>query len=134
MNIEYKKTKLFDASDLVDLFTSVGWVQESAKYPTRLESAICNSSAVFSAWDGNKLVGLLSAIDDTMHAYGIYLLVNPAYQDKGIGKKLFLMFEERYKGYKKEFKTESAQKYYEQFGYKVDSVGMVKNDLPKYDI
>ena len=44
------------------------------------------------------------------------------------------MFEQRYEGYKKEFKTESARKYYEQFGYKVDSAGMVKNDLQKYDI
>lgn len=46
---KYKKTKLFDANDLVDLFTSVGWVEKSAKYPTRLESIICSSSAVFSA-------------------------------------------------------------------------------------
>ncbi|MEE1255991.1 MAG: GNAT family N-acetyltransferase [Lachnospiraceae bacterium] len=134
MGIEYKKTKIFKSEELVKLFTSVGWVEESAKYPNRLGNAMCNSSAVFSAWDNDKLVGLLSAIDDTMHAYGIYLLVDPAYQDQGIGKELFLMFEERYEGYKKEFKTVKTQKYYEQFGYVVDSVGMVKNDLPGYDI
>lgn len=134
MNIEYKNTKMFEPEELVELFTSVGWVEESAKYPNRLENAMYNSSAVFSAWDEDRLVGLLSALDDTMHAYGIYLLVNPEYQNKKIGENLFRMFDEHYAGYKKEFKTVKTQKYYEKFGYKVDSVGMVKNDLPNYDI
>ena len=58
---------------MVKLFTSVGWVEESAKYPNRLENAIYHSSTVFSAWNRDRLVGLLSALDDTMHAYGIYL-------------------------------------------------------------
>lgn len=133
MDIEYRKTKIFKTDDLTDLFTSVGWIEESAKYPNRLENAIYNSSTVFSAWDGDKLVGLLSALDDTMHAYGIYLLVAPIYQNRGIGKTLFLMFDEHYTDYKKEFKTEKMQKYYEQFGYKVDAVGMVKNELSDYD-
>lgn len=134
MAIKYRKTKILKAEDLTNLFNSVGWIEESARYPNRLENAIYNSSTVFSAWDGNKLVGLLSALDDTMHAYGIYLLVDPIYQNLGIGKMLFLMFDEHYSDYKKEFKTEKMQKYYERFGYKVDSVGMVKNDLPDYDI
>lgn len=134
MNIEYKRTKVFKAEDLVKLFTSVGWIEESAKYPNRLENAIYHSSAVFSAWDGDRLVGLLSALDDTMHAYVIYLLVAPTYQNQGIGKSLFHMFDEHYAEYKKEFKTVKTQTYYEQFGYKTDSVGMVKNDLPNYDI
>lgn len=134
MNITYKKTKIFKPEDLVELFTSVGWVEESARYPHRLENAMYHSSAVFSAWDGDRLVGLLSAIDDTMHAYGIYLLVQPEYQGMKIGMKLFKMFDEHYEGYKKEFKTVKTQKYYEKFGYEVDSIGMVKNDLPNYDI
>ena len=125
---------MFKAEDLVKLFTSEGWVEESAKYPNRLENAIYHSSAVFSAWDGDSLVGLLSALDDTMHTYRIYLLVNPDYQSKGIGETLLRMFDEHYADYKKEFKTVKTQKYYEQFGYTTDSVGMVKNDLPEHDI
>ena len=127
--ISYKEIKEFSIEDLVSLFTSVGWVEESAKYPERLQSAIRNSDAVFSAWEDNKLIGLLSAIDDTMHAYGIYLLINPEYQSQGVGRKLFEMFDTHYKGYKKEFKTVKTQEYYKRFGYEVDSVGMVKNEL-----
>ena len=134
MNIEYKTIKWFNKKELVELFTSVGWVEESAKYPHRLEMAMRCSNAVFSAWDGDKLVGLLSAIDDSMHAYVTYLLVEPAYQKQGIGTFLLKMYEERYRGYKKELKTEESEEYYKRFNYKIDSTGMVKNDLPDRDM
>ena len=38
------------------------------------------SSTVFSAWDGDRLVGLVRVIDDTeMVAYMHYVLVDPEY-------------------------------------------------------
>lgn len=134
MILHYSKTRLIDSEELVELFTSVGWIEESAKYPHRLENAIYYSSTVFSAWAEDKLVGLLSAIDDSMHVYITYFLVNPEYQNKEIGKTLLQMFDECYANYKKELKTVKTQDYYKKFGYEVDSVGMVKNDLPDYDI
>lgn len=47
--ITYKTTNLFSTPDLVSLFTSVGWVNESAEYPNRLENAMYHSDIVFSA-------------------------------------------------------------------------------------
>lgn len=91
--ITYKTTNLFSTPDLVSLFTSVGWVSETAAYPYRLERAMYYSDKVFSAWDGDKLVGLLSTISDTMHVYITYLLVDPSYQNRKIGTKLLNMFE-----------------------------------------
>lgn len=99
--ITYKTTNLFSTPDLVSLFTSVGWVNESAEYPNRLENAMYHSDIVFSAWDGDKLVGLLSTISDTMHVYITYLLVDPSYQNRKIGTKLLNMFEKHYVNYKK---------------------------------
>ena len=59
-----------------------------------------NSSSVFTAWDGNKLVGLINALDDgVMTAYVHYLLIMPEYQHIGIGKKLIDMISENYKSY-----------------------------------
>lgn len=46
--------------------------------------------------DGDKLVGLLSTISDTMHVYITYLLVDPSYQNRKIGTKLLNMFEKHY--------------------------------------
>jgi ribosomal protein S18 acetylase RimI-like enzyme len=96
--IVYKDTKDFKAEDLADLFLSVGW--SSGHYPEKLAEAMKNSGAVFSAWDGGKLVGLAQALDDgVMTAYSHWILVNPEYQGKGIGKELVSMLKEKYKDY-----------------------------------
>ena len=67
------------AEDLLVFFDSVGWL--SAKYSQRLVNALAGSSTVFSAWDGDRLVGLANALDDgKLTAYIHYLLVDPEYQ------------------------------------------------------
>lgn len=85
--ITYKETKVFTQEELKDLFLSVNW--ESGKYPDRLVKAMQNSTQVISAWDGDKLIGLVRALDDgTTVAFLHYLLVNPAYQGQHIGDEL----------------------------------------------
>ena len=72
----------------------------SGKYPKRLSKAINNSDSVFSAWDGEKLVGLINVLDDgELTAYIHYLLVDPKYQGKEIGTKLLSIVKEKYKSY-----------------------------------
>ncbi len=98
MNITYKNTKDFTAQELKDLFLSVEW--SSAHYPERLVIAMNNAGAVFSAWDNQKLIGLISTMDDgSMNAYVHYLLVRPEYHAKGIGKQLVEMVTNHYKEY-----------------------------------
>lgn len=98
MNILYKTTKDFTEAQLEDLFLSVEW--SSGKYPEKLVIAMKNYGTVFSAWDGEKLVGLISSMDDgIMTAYTHYLLVNPAYQGKKIGRELVRLTKEYYKDY-----------------------------------
>ncbi|MCL2296084.1 MAG: GNAT family N-acetyltransferase [Methanomassiliicoccaceae archaeon] len=98
MAVVYKDAQDLRAEDLKELFLSVGW--SSGHYPERLVIAMRNSAAVFTAWDDDRLVGLINALDDgIMTAYVHYLLVNPAYQGKGIGKELVRLISEKYKGY-----------------------------------
>jgi len=98
MNILFRDTKTFSPDKLRDLFMSVGWA--SGAYPDKLAVAMDNSGSVFTAWDGDKLVGLINALDDgVMTAYVHYLLVNPEYQGKGIGKELVRLITEKYKDY-----------------------------------
>ncbi|MFH1395094.1 MAG: GNAT family N-acetyltransferase [Candidatus Omnitrophota bacterium] len=98
MGIEYKMTKEFEKKELEDLFLSVEW--SSGKYPDKLVLAMKNSDCVVSAWDGDKLVGLINALSDgSMTAYFHYLLVNPDYQSKGIGKKLVEKILVNYESY-----------------------------------
>lgn len=98
MSITFTDAKKYTTKDLSNLFQSVGWL--SANYPERLKKALDNSETVFSAWDDEKLVGLVNAIDDSeLTAYVHYLCVNPAYQGRGIGKELLQRIKEKYSNY-----------------------------------
>ncbi len=98
MCIEYKETKVFEGKEIEHLFLSVGWM--SGKYPQRVVKGLSNSSKVISAWDGDRLVGLIRAMDDgEMVAFAHYLLVHPSYQGQGIASRLLEQLKEKYKDY-----------------------------------
>lgn len=98
MNITYSDTHDFEKSQLERLFLSVNW--SSGHYPEKLVAAMKNYETVYTAWDNEKLVGLISAMDDgIMTAYIHYLLADPEYQKLGIGKQLVEMTKEKYKDY-----------------------------------
>lgn len=98
MNIEFKNTKEFESKELEELFLSVGW--SSGHYPEKLVLAMRNSGSVFSAWVDEKLIGLISVMDDgVMNAYVHYLLVVPAFQSKGIGRQLVAHMKDYYSSY-----------------------------------
>ena len=98
MNIEYKDIHEFESAELERLFLSVDW--SSGHFPDKLVVAMQNFKTVFSAWDEGKLVGMVCAMDDgIMNAYVHYLLVDPDYHGKTIGRTLVNMVKEKYKDY-----------------------------------
>ena len=98
MKIEYKNIQDFDKAALERLFLSVEW--SSGHYPDRLVSAMKGFDTVFSAWDGDLLVGMICAMDDgVMNAYVHYLLVDPAYHGQTVGRTLVEMVRNKYKDY-----------------------------------
>lgn len=98
IKIDYRTGKNFEEGQLKELFESVGWL--SAKYSERLVKALANSDTVISAWDGDRLIGLVNAIDDgELTAYVHYLLINPEYQNCGIGTELAIRIKKVYEGY-----------------------------------
>lgn len=58
--ITYTEEKSFTPQQAADLFLSVRWVV--GKYPDRLYKALMNSSRVISAWDGDRLIGLILSL------------------------------------------------------------------------
>lgn len=98
MSIEYKDTHSFLQEELKDLFLSVEW--SSGHFPEKLVVAMKNFKTVYSAWNEDKLVGMICAMDDgIMNAYVHYLLVNPKYHGQGIGRTLVDMMKKHYKDY-----------------------------------
>ncbi|MCI5898867.1 MAG: GNAT family N-acetyltransferase [Hominisplanchenecus sp.] len=98
MEITYTEEKKFTQDEVQRLFLSVGWV--SGQYPSRLYKALMHSSTVITAWDGNRLVGLVQVLDDSeLVAYIHYVLVDPAHQGHGIASHMIQMVKEKYKNY-----------------------------------
>lgn len=98
ISIEYKATHDFTVEELRRLFLSVEW--SSGHYPDKLKVAMTNFRTVFSAWDDEKLIGMICAMDDgVMNVYVHYLLVDPAYQGLTVGRTLVDMVKKHYKDY-----------------------------------
>lgn len=132
MGINYKETKDFKIQDLENLFNSVDWI--SGKYPDKLQAAMKNSDNVISAWDEDKLIGLMSCLSDkVMTAYFHYLLVDPHYQKKGIGENLLKTMLDKYKNYKtKVLVSYNPQvSFYEKYGFEkqTDKTPMFKTSM-----
>lgn len=121
MEITFTEEKKFTREQVEELFLSVGWI--SAQYPTRLFKALQNSSTVVTAWDGDRLVGLVRAIDDSeLVAYMHYMLVHPAYQGRGIARRLLDAIKEKYRNFLYiELMPEDAANvpFYEKNGFEV---------------
>ncbi len=98
MRIDDKDIHEFGADELQRLFLSVGW--SSGHFPEKLKAAMINFKTVFSAWDGDKLVGMICVMDDgIMNAYVHYLLVDPEYHGQTIGRTLVDMVKKKYNDY-----------------------------------
>ena len=93
MNITYNyRKKDLPPEQLHKLFVAVGW-SDGSETPDMIKNGYnipwINSTLVISAWDGDRLIGAVRVLSDTMFRSIIYdLLVLPEYQNKGIGKEL----------------------------------------------
>lgn len=93
--ITYSTANQFTEEQLEKLFLSVGW--ESGKHPDKLVRAMKHSYVV-SAWDEDRLVGLVRGLDDdSTVAFLHYLLVDPEYQGRHIADTLMHMILDHYR-------------------------------------
>ena len=93
MTITYNdQRKDLPPDQLHNLFVTVGW-SDGSETPDMIMKGYSvpwvNSTLVISAWDGERLIGAVRVLSDTMFRSIIYdLMVLPEYQNKGIGKEL----------------------------------------------
>ena len=77
--------------------------------------------AVFTAWDGHKLIGVASAISDgVLYAYVPHLPVHSDYWGRGIGTELMrrlLVGTEDFEGIGLMTHSAKAQSFYESLGF-----------------
>ena len=98
MAITYTEERNFTLQQVSDLFLCVRWVV--GKYPNRLYKALMNSSRVISAWDGDRLVGLIRVMGDSeLVCFINYVLVHPDYHGRDFAGHLLEMVKAAYKSY-----------------------------------
>ena len=117
--ITYSDTHDFKREALERLFLSVEW--SSGHFPDKLAVAMQHFKTVFSAWDGETLVGMICVMDDgIMNAYVHYLLVDPAYHGQTIGMTLVDMVKQKYASYLRIalIAYDEEMHFYERCGFK----------------
>ena len=97
-----------ETTDMIKIGYSVPWVK---------------STLVVSAWDGERLVGAVRVLSDTMFRSIIYdLLVLPEYQNKGVGSELVRRCIEHFPN--SEWLVQTTEKisgYYKKLGFTVNN-------------
>lgn len=136
MTIKYTEERYFTSQQVAELFLSVRWVV--GKYPDRLYKALMNSSRVITAWDGDRLIGLIRLMDDSeLVCFINYVLVHPEYHGRGIAGQLLEMVKDAYKSYlyiNVMIGESKNATFYEKHGFKIkdDSLPMQYRNVPKY--
>lgn len=121
MNIEYKNDKNLPCDQLDRLFLAVGWAVDDAITPEMLDNfniGFLNSTFVFSAWNGNELVGCVRVLSDLHFRSVIYdLAVLPEYQHRGIGSELVRRCRDACESSEWLVQTDQAKGFYEKIGF-----------------
>ena len=120
------KQKDLPPEQLHSLFISAGWSdgsETSEMINTGYRIPWINSTLVVSAWAGERLVGAVRVLSDTMFRSIIYdLLVLPEYQHRGIGSELVRLCIEHYPN--SEWLVQASEEisgYYKKLGFAVNN-------------
>ncbi|TWT08014.1 GNAT family N-acetyltransferase [Planococcus sp. CPCC 101016] len=121
MTITYIEDRHIDKKDLKMLYTDVGWYAYTQDIH-QLEQALLNSLYVLSAWDEDRLVGLIRLVGDGLTIIYIQdILILNSYQNKGIATELMMqVFQEFNEVRQKVLLTEEApavRRFYERNGF-----------------
>lgn len=126
MSVTYKTNKDLPCDQLSNLFAAVGWSDETKEATPEMivnfNKPFINSTLVFSAWDGEMLVGCVRALSDTMFRSVVYdLAVLPEYQKQGIGSELIKKCVETYPNSEWSLETIPERvSFYRQLGFEIN--------------
>ena len=119
--ISVRKQDVVKLEDVLHLYQAVGWTNYTHQ-PEMLEQALSHSLAMYLAFDGEKIVGLIRLIGDGFSSVLVQdLIVLPIYQRQGIGSALMKEALEAYNDvYQVQLVTEQTEKnvgFYRSMGF-----------------
>lgn len=96
MPFQYQTNKDLHPANILALYSDAGWTNYTKDMP-KLMRCIANSLDLISAWDGDKLIGLIRTIGDKeTFIYIQDILILKEYKRQGIGRKLMKLILEKY--------------------------------------
>ena len=121
--ISVRKQDVVKLEDVLHLYQAVGWTNYTNQ-PQMLEQALPHSLAVYLAFDGEKIVGLIRLVGDGFSSVFVQdLIVLPSYQRQGIGSALMKEALEDYKdAYQVQLVTDQTERtlgFYRSMGFEI---------------
>lgn len=121
MGITYREQKEIGWQALLELYSDAGWTAYTNE-PEKLVRAVENSLCVFTAWDGELVVGLIRAVGDGATILYIQdILVLQTHKRKRIGATLMAMVLEKFAGIRQIVlltdDNEETRGFYEAMGF-----------------
>jgi len=94
MPVIYKTDIIPETAQIINLYNNAG-LPRPTDDAARIRKMYENSNLIVTAWDGDKLAGVVRCITDwCWSCYLADLAVQPGYQKEGIGEKLVEMVKE----------------------------------------
>ncbi len=118
MSIMIKINDAIDETEVIELYRLNQW--SSADKPKKLMQALRHSHTLVTARIDGKLVGIGNAISDGfLVVYYPHMLVHPAHQRQGVGRKMMWAMQDVYAGFHQQMLTAdgSAISFYESLGF-----------------
>ena len=121
--ISVRKQDVVKLEDVLHLYQAVGWTNYTNQ-PQMLEQALPHSLAVYLAFDGEKIVGLIRLVGDGFSSVFVQdLIVLPSYQRQGIGSSLMKQALKDYKDtYQVQLVTDQTERtlgFYRSMGFEI---------------
>ena len=121
--ITIKKQEIVKLEDVLHLYQAVGWTNYTHQ-PEMLEQALSHSLAMYLAFYGEKIVGLIRLVGDGFSSVLVQdLIVLPSYQCQGIGSALMKEALENYKdAYQVQLVTDQTERtlgFYRSMGFEI---------------
>lgn len=118
MEIEIQINGSIEEGEVIELYRLNSW--SSAEKPDQLLPALRNSHTLVTARMSGALVGIANAISDGhLVVYYPHMLVHPAYQRQGIGKKMVEAMHSIYGGFHQQMLTADGEaiEFYKSVGF-----------------
>jgi GNAT superfamily N-acetyltransferase len=118
MEVKIEINGQVEQAEVVALYKANHW--SSAEKPEKLIPALRNSHTLVTARIDNELVGIGNAISDGhLVVYYPHMLVHPAYQGKGIGRKMMQAMQSIYGDYHQQMLTADGEaiEFYKALGF-----------------